>query len=44
MSSYNSYDGVPVVSDHYMQEDILRGEWGYEVSLLLLKASMTFLS
>lgn len=30
MSSYNSYDGIPVVADSYMLTDILRGEWGYE--------------
>lgn len=31
MSSYNSYDGIPVITSHHMQEEILRGEWGYEV-------------
>ncbi|KAF4979678.1 hypothetical protein FZEAL_4169 [Fusarium zealandicum] len=30
MSSYNSYDGVPVVSDSHLLTDILRDEWGYE--------------
>jgi beta-glucosidase len=30
MSSYNSYDGIPVVSDPHILTDILRGEWGYE--------------
>ncbi|KAK7407935.1 hypothetical protein QQX98_009897 [Neonectria punicea] len=30
MSSYNSYDGVPVVSDAHLLSDILREEWGYE--------------
>ncbi|KPM38393.1 Periplasmic beta-glucosidase [Neonectria ditissima] len=30
MSSYNSYDGVPVVSDAHLLNDILREEWGYE--------------
>lgn len=30
MSSYNSYDGVPTVSDSYLLTDILRDEWGYE--------------
>lgn len=30
MSSYNSYDGVPVVADHYLLTEILREEWGYE--------------
>ncbi|KAF5644679.1 beta-glucosidase [Fusarium sp. NRRL 25303] len=30
MSSYNSYDGVPVVSDSYLLTDILREEWGYK--------------
>ncbi|KAF5021073.1 hypothetical protein F66182_6906 [Fusarium sp. NRRL 66182] len=30
MSSYNSYDGIPVVSDSHMLNDILRDEWGYE--------------
>lgn len=30
MSSYNSYDGIPVVADSYILTDILRGEWGYE--------------
>lgn len=30
MSSYNSYDGSPVVADAKLLTDILRGEWGYE--------------
>ncbi|PKS08165.1 hypothetical protein jhhlp_005441 [Lomentospora prolificans] len=30
MSSYNSYDGVPTVSDEYLLTDILRKEWGYD--------------
>ncbi|KAH7157603.1 family 3 glycoside hydrolase [Dactylonectria estremocensis] len=30
MSSYNSYDGIPVVSDPHLLQDILREEWGYE--------------
>ncbi|PPJ50600.1 hypothetical protein CBER1_05723 [Cercospora berteroae] len=30
MSGYNSWDGVPVVSDHHLLEEILRKEWGYE--------------
>ncbi|KAL2755641.1 glycoside hydrolase family 3 protein [Sodiomyces alcalophilus JCM 7366] len=34
MSSYNSYDGIPVVADHHMQEEILRGEWGYEYYII----------
>lgn len=29
MSSYNSYDGVPVVADSFLLTDILRNEWGY---------------
>lgn len=30
MSSYNSYDGIPTVSDPHLLQDILREEWGYE--------------
>lgn len=30
MSSYNSYDGIPVISDHHLLTEILREEWGYE--------------
>ncbi|CAI4214338.1 unnamed protein product [Parascedosporium putredinis] len=30
MSSYNSYDGVPTVSDEHLLTEILRDEWGYE--------------
>lgn len=30
MSSYNSYDGIPVVADDHILTDILRNEWGYE--------------
>ncbi|KAL0941826.1 glycosyl hydrolase family 3 [Colletotrichum truncatum] len=30
MSSYNSYDGVPTISDHHLLTEILREEWGYE--------------
>jgi beta-glucosidase len=30
MSSYNSYDGVPVVADSFLLTDVLRTEWGYQ--------------
>lgn len=30
MSSYNSYDGVPMIADHHVLTEILRDEWGYE--------------
>ena len=30
MSSYNSYDGIPVIANHHMLTDILRDEWGYQ--------------
>lgn len=30
MSSYNSYDGIPAVSNPHLLTDILRGEWGYK--------------
>ncbi|KAL3419854.1 glycosyl hydrolase family 3 [Phlyctema vagabunda] len=30
MSSYSSYDGVPLIADHHVLTDILRSEWGYE--------------
>ncbi|KAM6482445.1 glycoside hydrolase family 3 protein [Trichoderma sp. SZMC 28011] len=30
MSSYNSYDGVPIVANSEVLTDILRGEWGYK--------------
>lgn len=30
MSSYNSYDGIPVVANKHILTDILREEWGFE--------------
>ncbi|KAF8317080.1 glycoside hydrolase [Clavulina sp. PMI_390] len=30
MTSYSSYDGIPVVSDTHLLIDILRNEWGYK--------------
>ncbi|KAK9478018.1 periplasmic beta-glucosidase [Lipomyces japonicus] len=30
MSSYNSYDGVPLVVDHHVLTEILRDEWDYQ--------------
>ena len=30
MGAYHSYDGIPSVADHHLQETILREEWGYE--------------
>ncbi|KAF9891014.1 hypothetical protein FE257_005271 [Aspergillus nanangensis] len=30
MSSYNSYDGIPTISDYHLLTEILREEWGYE--------------
>ncbi|KAL2063823.1 hypothetical protein VTL71DRAFT_5628 [Oculimacula yallundae] len=30
MSSYSDYDGVPLVANHHILTDILRGEWGYK--------------
>ncbi|USW53662.1 Putative glycoside hydrolase, family 3, glycoside hydrolase family 3 domain, immunoglobulin [Septoria linicola] len=30
MSGYNSYDGVPAVSDEHVLNQILRDEWGYQ--------------
>ena len=30
MSSYNSYDGIPMVSNELTLTQILREEWGYE--------------
>ena len=30
MSSYNSYDDIPIVADHFILTEILREEWGYE--------------
>lgn len=30
MSSYNSYDDVPIVADYQILTEILRDEWGYE--------------
>jgi beta-glucosidase len=35
MGSYNSYDGSPVVADHYIQEHILREEWGYDYYIIV---------
>jgi beta-glucosidase len=30
MGAYHSYDGIPSVADHHLQEIILREEWGYK--------------
>jgi beta-glucosidase len=30
MGAYHSWDGIPSIADDHLQEDILRGEWGYE--------------
>jgi beta-glucosidase len=30
MGAYHSYDGIPSVADHHLQETILREEWGYK--------------
>ncbi|KAJ5482586.1 hypothetical protein N7475_001398 [Penicillium sp. IBT 31633x] len=30
MAAYNSYDGIPAVSDYHTLTEILREEWGYE--------------
>jgi beta-glucosidase len=30
MGAYHSWDGIPSIADGHLQEDILRGEWGYE--------------
>jgi beta-glucosidase len=30
MGAYHSYDGIPSVADHHLQENILREEWGYK--------------
>ncbi|KAF2017955.1 glycoside hydrolase family 3 protein [Aaosphaeria arxii CBS 175.79] len=30
MGAYHSYDGIPSIADHLLQETILRDEWGYE--------------
>ncbi|KAF2194255.1 glycoside hydrolase family 3 protein [Zopfia rhizophila CBS 207.26] len=30
MGAYHSYDGIPSIADAHIQEDILRGEWGYK--------------
>jgi beta-glucosidase len=30
MGAYHSYDGIPSVADHHLQETILRDEWNYE--------------
>ncbi|KAH8830313.1 glycoside hydrolase superfamily [Flagelloscypha sp. PMI_526] len=30
MTSYNSYDGIPVVNSKHLLTDILRDEWGYK--------------
>ncbi len=30
MGAYHSYDGIPSIADHHLQETILRDEWGYE--------------
>jgi beta-glucosidase len=30
MGAYHSYDGIPSIADGHLQEDILRGEWGYK--------------
>src|SRR4051812_15765151 len=30
MASYNAVNGVPVISNHWLLTEILRGEWGWE--------------
>ncbi|PLB38807.1 putative beta-glucosidase [Aspergillus candidus] len=30
MSAYNSYDGIPAISDYHTLTEILREEWGYK--------------
>lgn len=30
MSSYNSYDDIPIVADHHILTEILRDEWDYK--------------
>lgn len=30
MGSYNSYDGMPTITDEHLMTDILRDEWGYK--------------
>jgi beta-xylosidase len=30
MNSYSDVDGVPAVADHWLMTDLLRGEWGFE--------------
>jgi beta-glucosidase len=30
MGAYHSYDGIPSVADHHLQETVLREEWGYK--------------
>ncbi|KAH7128542.1 glycoside hydrolase superfamily [Dendryphion nanum] len=30
MGAYHSYDGIPSIADHHLQEEILREEWGYQ--------------
>lgn len=30
MGSYNSYDGMPTITDPHLMTDILRDEWGYK--------------
>lgn len=40
MGSYNSYDGIPVVSDHHIQEEILREEWGYEYYIIVFPGGL----
>lgn len=34
MSSYNSYDGIPMVANHHVLTEILRDEWGYEYYII----------
>lgn len=34
MTSYNTYDGIPMVADPYTLIDILREEWGYEYMVM----------
>ena len=30
MGAYHSYDAIPAISNHHIQEEILRQEWGYK--------------
>ncbi len=43
MNAYHDIDGVPCASDHWLLTDVLRGEWGFEGTVVSDYYSVEFL-